>query len=142
MPKHKIDPSVGKKTQITKETAEKYRLAGLEVRRQLAEQRKVWERPADLTDEMLEFFEKFGFTGDRKKLIDNKYKLIFPALKQAYEKCKFDQIAKFFEIIGIGWAADAAQFLAAYNVTIKADEDEDKREPIVVNIKRFDDAKH
>lgn len=135
-----FDPSVGLKTQITKETANEYRIKGLLVRKRLQEQRSVWESEAKLTKEEDEFFTMLGFTGDKKRLIDNKYKLIFPALKKAYEKGKFDQIAKFFEMVGVTWASDMPMFIAAYNATIKADEAEEKREPIEVHIKRLDNG--
>lgn len=135
-----FDPSVGAKTQITKETANEYRLAGLNVRKRLAEQRAVWESQAKLSPEEEEFFTMLGFTGDKKRFIDNKYKLIFPALKKAYEKGKFDQIAKFFEMVGVTWASDMPMFMSAYNATIKADEVEEKREPIEVHIKRLDNG--
>lgn len=125
---------------ITKETANEYRLKGLEVRRRLQEQRVVWESQAKLTPEENEFFEMLGFTGDRKKAIDNKYKLIYPALRKAYEKGKFDQIAKFFEMVGVTWSSDMPMFMSAYNATIKSDEDEVKREPIEVHIKRLSDG--
>lgn len=125
---------------ITKETANEYRLKGLAVRKRLAEQRAVWEAQAKLTQEEEEFFAMLGFTGDRKRMIDNKYKLIFPALKKAYEKGKFDQIAKFFEMVGVTWASDMPMFMSAYNATIKADEAEEKREPIEVHIKRLSDG--
>ena len=112
---------------ITKETAEKYRLAGLAVRRQLA----------DLDPEQKKFFEMFGFKGKKALLIDNKYKLIYPGLKAAYEKKQFDRIAKFFEMVGVTWASDAAQFMAAYNATIKNDEAPAEQKPVEVIIKRF-----
>lgn len=135
-----FDPYVGAKTQITKETANEYRIAGLNVRRRLAEQRAVWESQAKLTKEEEEFFTMLGFTGDKKKAIDNKYKLIYPALRKAYEKGKFDQIAKFFEMVGVTWSSDMPVFMSAYNATIKSDEEEVKREPIEVHIKRLSDG--
>lgn len=122
---------------ITKETAEKYRLAGLAVRRQLAKQREVWESPADLDPEQKKFFEMFGFKGKKALLIDNKYKLIYPGLKAAYEKKQFDRIAKFFEMVGVTWASDAAQFMAAYSATINNDEAPAEQKPVEVIIKRF-----
>ena len=125
---------------ITKETANEYRLKGLAVRKRLQQQREVWESEAKLTPEEDEFFTMLGFTGDKKRFIDNKYKLIFPALKKAYEKGKFDQIAKFFEMVGVTWASDMPMFMAAYNATIKSDEAEEKREPIEVHIKRLDNG--
>lgn len=125
---------------ITKETANEYRMAGLAVRTQLQKQKEVWESEAVLTEEESEFFEMLGFRGDKKKLIDNKFKLMYPALKKAYEKGQFDKIAKFFELIGVAWASDMPMFMAAYNATIKADEAEEKREPIEVHIKRLSDG--
>jgi hypothetical protein len=125
---------------ITKETANEYRLKGFEVRRRLQEQREVWESEALLNEEETKFFEMLGFRGNRKKAIDNKYKLIYPALKKAYEKGKFDQIAKFFEMVGVTWASDMPMFMSAYNATIKSDETEEKREPIEVHIKRLDNG--
>ena len=121
----------GKATQITTETANEYRLKGLAIRKHLSEQRKVWETPADLPKEMAEFFGMFGFVGERQRLIDNKYKFAYKGLKKAYDKGDLNAIIKFFQIVGLDWAADAAQFIAAFNATIgKPDEETDKNQPI------------
>lgn len=126
-----IDPQAGKKTQITPETANEYRLKGLAIRRHLTEQRKVWETPADLPKEMADFFGMFGFVGERQRLIDNKYKFAYKGLKKAYDKGDLNAIIKFFQLVGLDWAADAAQFIAAFNATIgKPDEETDKNQPI------------
>lgn len=121
----------GKATQITPETANEYRLKGLAIRKHLSEQRKVWETPADLPKEMAEFFGMFGFVGDRQRLIDNKYKFAYKGLKKAFDKGDLNAIIKFFQLVGLDWAADAAQFIAAFNATIgKPDEETDKNQPI------------
>lgn len=121
----------GKATQITPETANEYRLKGLAIRKHLSEQRKVWETPADLPKEMAEFFGMFGFVGERQRLIDNKYKFAYKGLKKAYDKGDLNAIIKFFQLVGLDWAADAAQFIAAFNATIgKPDEETDKNQPI------------
>lgn len=121
----------GKATQITPETANEYRLKGLAIRKHLSEQRKVWETPADLPKEMADFFGMFGFVGERQRLIDNKYKFAYKGLKKAYDKGDLNAIIKFFQLVGLDWAADAAQFIAAFNATIgKPDEETDKNQPI------------
>ena len=121
----------GKATQITPETANEYRLKGLAIRRHLSEQRKVWETPADLPKEMADFFGMFGFVGERQRLIDNKYKFAYKGLKKAFDKGDLNAIIKFFQLVGLDWAADAAQFIAAFNATIgKPDEETDKNQPI------------
>lgn len=121
----------GKATQITPETANEYRLKGLAIRKHLSEQRKVWETPADLPKEMAEFFGMFGFVGERQRLIDNKYKFAYKGLKKAFDKGDLNAIIKFFQLVGLDWAADAAQFIAAFNATIgKPDEETDKNQPI------------
>lgn len=129
-----IDPQGG--NTFTKENANEYRLRGLAVRRHLREQRQVWESTAiNLTPEMEEFYAMFGFTGDRKRFIDNKYKLIFPALKKHYDKGNIDAVLKFFASQGLEWASDGAVELSAYNATIKPDasavETDDDKEVIV-----------
>jgi len=131
-----ITPEEG--VQFTKETANEMRLRGLAVRRHLREQRQVWESSAvGLTKEMEEFYAMFGFTGERKRFIDNKYKLIFPALKKHYDKGNIDAVMKFFASQGLEWASDGAIETAAYNVTIKPDsnntESADDKE-VIVNI--------
>lgn len=121
----------GKATQITPETANEYRLKGLAIRKHLSEQRKVWETPADLPKEMADFFGMFGFVAERQRLIDNKYKFAYKGLKKAYDKGDLNAIIKFFQLVGLDWAADAAQFIAAFNATIgKPDEETDKNQPI------------
>lgn len=121
----------GKATQITPETANEYRLKGLAIRRHLSEQRKVWETPADLPKEMADFFGMFGFVGERQRLIDNKYKFAYKGLKKAFDKGDLNAIIKFFQLVGLDWAADAAQFIAAFNATIgKPDEETDKNKPV------------
>lgn len=121
----------GKATQITPETANEYRLKGLAIRKHLSEQRKVWETPADLPKEMADFFGMFGFVGERQRLIDNKYKFAYKGLKKAFDKGDLNAIIKFFQLVGLDWAADAAQFIAAFNATIgKPDEETDKNQPI------------
>ena len=121
----------GKATQITPETANEYRLKGLAIRKHLSDQRKVWETPADLPKEMADFFGMFGFVGERQRLIDNKYKFAFKGLKKAYDNGDLNAIIKFFQLVGLDWAADAAQFIAAFNATIgKPDEENDKNQPI------------
>ena len=129
-----ITPEEG--VQFTKENANEMRLRGLAVRRHLREQRQVWESAAvGLTKEMEEFYAMFGFTGERKRFIDNKYKLIFPALKKHYDKGNIDAVLKFFASQGLEWASDSAIEVAAYNATIKPDanitEDDDDKEVIV-----------
>lgn len=126
----------GKKTQITPETANEYRIKGLAIRRHLTEQKKVWETPADLPKEQAEFFAMFGFVGPRQKLIDNKYKFAYKALKKAYDKGDLNNIIKFFQMLGLDWAADAAQFIAAFNATINKPEETDKNEPVEFVITR------
>lgn len=121
----------GKATQITPETANEYRLKGLAIRKHLSEQRKVWETPADLPKEMADFFGMFGFVGERQRLIDNKYKFAYKGLKKAFDKGDLNAIIKFFQLVGLDWAADAAQFISAFNATIgKPDEETDKNQPI------------
>ena len=128
-----ITPEEG--VQFTKENANEMRLRGLAVRRHLREQRQVWESTANLTPEMEEFYAMFGFTGERKRFIDNKYKLIFPALKKHYDKGNIDAVLKFFASQGLEWASDGAVELSAYNATIKPDasavETDDDKEVIV-----------
>lgn len=132
-----IDPQGG--NTFTKENANEYRLRGLAVRRHLREQRQVWESTAiNLTPEMEEFYAMFGFTGERKRFIDNKYKLIFPALKKHYDKGNIDAVLKFFASQGLEWASDGAIELSAYNTTIKpdasaVDTDDDKEVIVHVN---------
>ena len=128
-----ITPEEG--VQFTKENANEMRLRGLAVRRHLREQRQVWESTAiNLTPEM-EFYAMFGFTGERKRFIDNKYKLIYPALKKHYDKGNIDAVLKFFASQGLEWASDGAMELSAYNATIKPDasavETDDDKEVIV-----------
>lgn len=120
----------GKATQITPETANEYRLKGLAIRKHLSEQRKVWETPADLPKEMADFFGMFGFVGERQRLIDNKYKFAYKGLKKAFDKGDLNAIIKFFQLVGLDWAADAAQFMAAFNATINKPEETDKNQPI------------
>ena len=121
----------GQNTQITADNANEYRIKGLAIRRHLSEQKKVWETPADLPKEMAEFFGMFGFVGERQKLIDNKYKFAYKGLKKAYDKGDLNSIIKFFQMIGLDWAANAAQFIAAFNATIgNKDDESDKNEPI------------
>lgn len=122
--------------QFTKENANEMRLRGLAVRRHLREQRQVWESAAsNITPEMEEFYAMFGFTGERKRFIDNKYKLIFPALKKKYDNGDIEAILKFFASQGLEWASDSSIELAAFNATIKPDanneENDDDREVIV-----------
>lgn len=129
-----ITPEEG--IQFTKENANEMRLRGLAVRRHLREQRQVWESAAsNITPEMEEFYAMFGFTGERKRFIDNKYKLIFPALKKMYDKGNIEAILKFFASQGLEWASDSSIELAAFNATIKPDanneENDDDREVIV-----------
>lgn len=131
-----IDPKKDGAVPFTKENANEMRLRGLAVRRHLREQRKVWESAAvGLTKEMEEFYAMFGFTGERKRFIDNKYKLIFPALKKHYDKGNIDAVLKFFASQGLEWASDSAIEVAAYNATIKPDanitEEDDDKEVIV-----------
>ena len=129
-----ITPEEG--IQFTKENANEMRLRGLAVRRHLREQRQVWESAAsNITPEMEEFYAMFGFAGERRRFIDNKYKLIFPALKKKYDKGDIDAILKFFASQGLEWASDSSIELAAFNATIKPDanneENDDDREVIV-----------
>ena len=129
-----ITPEEG--VQFTKENANEMRLRGLAVRRHLREQRQVWESAAsNITPEMEEFYAMFGFMGERKRFIDNKYKLIFPALKKMYDKGNIEAILKFFASQGLEWASDSSIELAAFNATIKPDanneENDDDREVIV-----------
>ena len=131
-----IDPKKDGAVPFTKENANEMRLRGLAVRRHLREQRQVWESAAvGLTKEMEEFYAMFGFTGERKRFIDNKYKLIFPALKKHYDKGNIDAVLKFFASQGLEWASDSAIEVAAYNATIKPDanntEEDDDKEVIV-----------
>jgi hypothetical protein len=102
----------------------------------------VWETTAiDISPEMEEFYGLFGFTGERRRFIDNKYKLIFPALKKMkkmYDKGNIEAILKFFASQGLEWASDSSIELAAYNATIKpdasaVDTDDDKEVIVHVN---------
>ena len=134
-----IDPDRDGAVKITKDTANEYRLRGLAVKRHLREQRQVWESAAlDISPEMEEFYGLFGFTGERRRFIDNKYKLIFPALKKMYDKGNIEAILKFFASQGLEWASDSSIELAAFNATIKpdasaVDTDDDKEVIVHVN---------
>ena len=120
----------GQNTQITAENANEYRLKGLAIRRHLSEQKKVWESPADLPKEMAEFFGMFGFVGERQKLIDNKYKFAYKGLKKAYDKGDLNSIIKFFQMIGLDWAANAAQFIGKSKfIFTRVGNDSDKANP-------------
>lgn len=136
-----ITPEESAGTRITKENANEMRLKGLAVRRHLAEQRAVWERPADLPKEIADFYAMFGFVGERQRLIDNKYKFAYKALKKAFEKGDLNNIIKFFNAIGLDWAADAAQFMAALNATIgnKNEENAEENKPVQIIVTGTDD---
>jgi hypothetical protein len=133
-----IDPKEDGAVPFTKANAREMCLRGLAVRRHLREQRKVWETTAiDITPEMAEFYAMFGFTGERKRFIDNKYKLIFPALKKMYDKGNIEAILKFFASQGLEWASDSSIELAAFNATIKPDannEVKDEDRDVIVHV--------